>query len=281
MTDSLTSIEEMLGREARLFAANNIDGDDKGHRTYIVADFEYEYQRNAHAGYKVAEGTAAEEKIRWPFHRIVAAAWTVLKFVPGRDVPDIVAPVPLTAETMDEKSMVVQFFDALNALPGATLTSWGGETKDLAALRRAAAQHDLTLPVQLRELSPHSLRRLDLCNATSVQAACVHLPEYAAALAIPSKPSPSKAVGQLVQTRQWDLVADQVSADVLTTCVIAIGHLKSMGIVTCDQPATIMALADKATETFPKSVFCNRSFRPWARDRLRAAGLRGTVFRAA
>ncbi len=280
MTDSLTSIEEMLGREARLFAANNVEGDERGHRTYIVADFEYQYQRDAHAGYRVAEGSSAEEKIRWPFHRIVATAWTVLRFAPGQDVPEIEAPVVLTAEAMDEKAMVTQFFDALCAGPHAVLVSWGGETKDLAALRRAAVEHDLCLPVQLLELSPHSQRRLDLCNATSVQAACVHLPEYAAALAIPSKPSPSKEIGQLVENGHWDLVTDQVAADVLTTCVIAIGHLKSMGVVSCDRAATFMALADKANEAFPKSNFCSRSFRPWARDRLRAAGLRGTVFRA-
>jgi hypothetical protein len=280
MTDSLTLIEEMLGREARLFAANNIDADEKGHRAYIVADFEFQYQRDAHAGYRVAEGAAAEKKIRWPFHRIVAAAWTVLRFVPGQDIPEIEAPVVLTAETMDERTMVAEFFDALCAVPHAVVVTWGGETKDLAALRRAAVEHNLSLPVQLLELSPHNQRRLDLCNATSVQAACVHLPEYAAALAIPSKPSPSKEIGQLVENRQWDLVADQVAADVLTTCVIAIGHLKSMGVIECDRPATIMALADKAAENFPKSVFCSRSFRPWARDRLRAAGLRGTVFRA-
>lgn len=280
MTDSLTLIEEMLSREARLFAAHNVDADERAHRTYIVADFEYQYQRDAHVGYRVAEGAAAEEKIRWPFHRIVAAAWTVLRFAPGQAVPEIETPIVLTAETMDEKTIVTQFFDALCAVPHAVFVNWGGETKDLAALRRAAVEHNLTLPVQLLELSPHSQRRLDLCNATSVQAACVHLPEYAAALTIPSKPSPSKEIGQLVENRQWDLVADQVVADVLTTCVIAIGHLKSMGVVTCDRPTTIMALAEKAAETFPKSIFCSRSFRPWARDRLRAAGLRGTVFRA-
>ncbi|MEP2722585.1 hypothetical protein [Roseibium sp.] len=280
MTDSLTSIEEMLGREARLFAANNVDSDDKGHRTYIVADFEYEYQRAAHAGYRAAEGVGAEEKIRWPFHRIVAAAWTVLRFVPGQAVPEIEAPIVLTAEVMGEKDIVTKFFDALAALPQAVVVSWGGEAKDLAALRRAAVEHDLALPLQLLELSPHSLRRLDLCNTTSVQAACVHLPEYATALSIPSKPSPSKAIGQLVEAREWDLVADQVVADVLTTSVIVIGQLKSMGVITCDRPATIMALADKAAETFPTSDFCSRSFKPWARDRLRAAGLRGTVFRA-
>ncbi|WP_373488200.1 hypothetical protein [Blastomonas sp.] len=280
MSDSLTLIEEMLGREARLFAASNVESDDRSHRTYIVADFEYQYHRSAHAGYQVAEGAAAEEKIRWPFHRIVAAAWTVLRFVPGQAVPEIEAPVVLTAETMDEKTMVTQFFDALAAMPQAIFATWGGEAKDLAALRRAAVEHDLCLPVQLLDLSPYSIRRLDLCNASSVMAASVHLPEYAAALAIPSKPSPRKEIGQLVENRQWDLVADQVAADVLTTCVIAIGHLKSMAVVTCDRPATIMALAEKAAETFPKSIFCSRSFRPWARDRLRAAGLRGTVFRA-
>lgn len=281
MTDMMTSLEQSLERQARLFAEQNHDSDGHGQRTFLVADFEYQYDRSAHAGYCVAEGAGAEEKIRWPFHRVVSAAWIVLRFVPGQDVPEIEGPVLLTAETMDEKAIVTQFFDAVAGLRPAIVTTWGGETKDIAALRRAAVEHDLALPLQLLELSPYSSRRLDLCNATSVMADCVHLPEFAAALGIPAKPSPSKSIGKLVETQQWDLVADQCAADVLTTSVIAICHLKSMGVITCDCPATMMALAEQAVEALPRSVFCSRSFKPWARDHLRAAGLRGTVFRAA
>ena len=281
MIELPAAFEQELERQARLFSAHRGDGHGKAPRVYLVADFEYRYDRNAHAGYRIADGAAAEPKIRWPFHRIEAAAWAVLRFTPGEPVPYIEAPIVLTAEEMDEKAIVSAFFAALHALPQAVLVTWGGEAKDLAALRLAAAMHDLSLPAQLLDLSPYSTRRLDLCSATSVAAPSVHLPEYAAALAIPSKPSPSKDIGKLVEGQQWSAVADQVLADVLTTCVIAVGPLKSMGAISVDKPAALIALAERASEALPNSRFVSRDFKPWARDRLRAAGLRGTVYRPA
>ena len=229
MIDTPNAFEQELERQARMFSAQRNDGDDTGSRIFIVADFEYRYDRDAHAGYRIADGAAAEPKIRWPFHRIEAAAWTVLRFIPGQPIPEIEPLIVLTADESDEKAIVSAFFAALQTLPQAVLVTWGGEAKDLAALRLAAAMHDLSSPHHLLDLSPYSSRRLDLCNATSVAAPSVHLPEYAAALAIPSKPSPSKDIGRLVERQQWPLVEDQVVADVLTTCVIALGHLTSMG----------------------------------------------------
>ena len=40
-----------------------------------------------------------------------------------------------------------------------------------------------------------------------------------------------------------------------------------------------MAIAEAAAVSHPRSAFVERTFKPWARDRLRAAGLRGTVYR--
>ncbi len=78
-----------------------------------------------------------------------------------------------------------------------------------------------------------SPQRIDLCDAVSVRAELVHLPEYAAACSIPAKPSPSMDIGGLVQTGNWQAVEDQVLADMMTTSVIFLRHLKSRGAVSC------------------------------------------------
>ena len=265
--------------DARLFASRPGDENDAA-LTLIVADFEYSYDRERHGGYSLAEGKAAERKIRWPFHRISSASWLVLRFAPGKTVPEMEEPVVLTGDTLNERQMVEAFFDACRAEQNAIVTTWGGEAKDLAALRTAAMVHALVLPTQLADLHPHSRHRIDLCQTTSVAAASVHLPEFAAALGIPSKPSASADIGPLVATGQWELVGEQVLADVVTTAVIALYQLSSLGQLIVDRPMTLLTLSERLKRAFPASNFCRRSFAPWARARHAEAGLRGTIYRA-
>ena len=276
-----TEIERQLAREANLFAARGSAGNQDRTRTYIVADFEYGYDRDRHNGYGVAEGKDAEEKIRWPFHRVAAASWCVMRFERGSDSPEIQGPVVLSADDHSEMEMVSAFFDALDQEPGAVLVTWGGEHKDLAVLRRTAGEFDLIMPGQLRELSPVSDRRIDLCGAVSIRAESVHLPEYAAACSIPAKPSPSKTIGDLVENGMWGDVEEQVLADVMTTAIIMLRHLKSHGLVRCAIPACSLALANAATTANPDSEFLRRTFKPWAQLKDSTANYTCPIYRAA
>ncbi len=276
-----TKIEQQLAREANLFAARGSAGNKNGTRTYIVADFEYAYDRDRHHGYKVAEGVDAEEKIRWPFHRIAAASWCVMRFKPNSDTPEIQGPVVLSADDHSEQEIVSAFFDAVDQEPGAVLVTWGGEHKDLAVLRRAAGEFDLIMPQQLRELSPVSDRRIDLCGAVSIRAESVHLPEYAAACSIPAKPSPSKTIGELVENGKWPDVEEQALADVMTTAIIMLRHLKSHGLIRCAIPACSLALANAALTANPRSEFLRRTFKPWAQLKDSTANYTCPIYRAA
>ena len=276
-----TEIERHLAREANLFAARGSAGNQDRTRTYIVADFEYGYDWDRHNGYSVAEGADAEEKIRWPFHRVAAASWCVMRFKRGSDTPEIQGPVVLSADDHSEKEMVSAFFDALDQEPGAVLVTWGGEHKDLAVLRRTAGEFDLIMPHQLRELSPVSDRRIDLCGAVSIRAESVHLPEYAAACSIPAKPSPSKTIGELVEKGKWGDVEEQVLADVMTTAIIMLRHLKSHGLVRCAIPACSLALANAAANANPDSEFLRRTFKPWAQLKDSTANYTCPIYRAA
>ena len=277
-----TNTKNCLGQwaeDARLFASHQSE-DNGAALTLIVCDFEYGYERDPHAAYVIAEGKAAERKIRWPFHRIAAASWLVMRFLPDQATIEFDKPVALTAETSSEKEMVEAFFDACRVEPDGVITSWGGEAKDFAALRMAAMMHSLIVPAQLADLHPHTRHRLDLCQATSVAAASVHLPEFAAALSIPCKPSASKDIGPLVENGEWAKVGEQVLADVITTTLIAIYHLASLGQVILDRAAMLTALSERLQSSFPNSDFCTRTFASWARARKAEAGLRGTVYRA-
>lgn len=286
MTNSTFDHETLaakLSREAACFQRDRRQKEtiDDTVRTLLVFDLEFRWDREAHAGYVGAEGKTGETDIRWPFDRIGAAAWVVLRFLPGRTVPEIEAPVVLTGEDTSEQTIVARLFAAIEAEPTAIVTTWGGEARDLAVLRCAAVRHDLVLPQQLAELSPYTPQRLDLRAATGVQAARVHLPEYCAASGIPSKPTPSAEIGHLVEAKSWTLVSDQVLADVLATAIVAMRHLASVGYLKCDRNESALALAECALSAFPNSRFVRFAFKPWARDRLRAARLRGTIYRAA
>lgn len=279
MTDITSTCLDQWAEDARLFAAN-ARTEVEGAMTIIVADFEYAYDRQSYGAYKVAEGADAEPMVRWPFHRVAAASWLVLRFVPDKPLPAIDAPVVLTAECMDEAALVAAFFDALRAEPDALLVSWGGEAKDFAVLRQVAMMQDLLVPLQLRDGNPHCRSRLDLCLATSAAARSVHLPELATAMGIPHKPSPSKDIGRLVEAHNWPQVEEQVLADVVTTCVIALMQLGAAGRIVIDRSATLEALSARLAKAWPHSRFCSHSFAPWVRARVAAAGLRGTVYRA-
>jgi hypothetical protein len=271
-----------LEREARAFAAR-LDKDDDAlpaSRHLIIADFEFEYDTSRYHGYCAGEGEGAQEFLRWPFHRVAAAAWLVLRIDPGVDVPVVEELKVIARDEADECAIVTQVFATLERYPG-TFVTWGGESKDLAVLRRCAGEFNLLLPHQLRELSPHARTRIDLCRAVAVQAVPVHLPEYAAATSIPCKPSPAKSIGKLVEAGNWPVVREQVVADVLTTTAIAVRHLASRGEIACSAPRSLGVVAEAAAAALPRSAFVRHTFACWARAQVAASRLKGTVFRAA
>lgn len=276
------SFEEALEREARKFL--ELDGEDRrtnrSPQRIIVVDFEYRWDRTRYEGYRVAEGESAEPTIRWPFHRVAAASWIQLRFDPGEEVPAIESVVVLAEDEASEQEMIAQFFEALHQAPEAQLVTWGGEVKDLAVLRRSAGEFALILPRQLIDGSPHAKERIDLCRAVTVQAKSPHLPEYAAATSIPAKPSPSRTIGQLVEKGDWHMVREQVLADVLTTSVIALRHLTSHAEIALDLEASASAVGKAVLTAIPDSNFVRSTYHPWARDRQRASGLCGVVYRA-
>lgn len=279
-TFDLDQIEQRLALQAGQFSSHPDTDKPTAVRTYIVADFEYKYDRALYKCYTTAEGKGAEDTVRWPFHRIVAAAWTVMRFRPGQDIAEIETPVVLSAETMDERQIVSAFFEALAAEPSACLVTWGGEAKDFAVLRKTAGEFGLLLPMHLRDLLPHSAKRLDLCNAVSVQTKSVHLPEYAAACSIPAKPSPSKHIGKLVEAGDWAAVKDQVLADVMTPAVILVRHLTSHGIITCKPQQTVLALAEAMVLALPAREYFSRTVKRWAENEVVQTKLRGKCHRA-
>lgn len=272
-----TSLGEALEREARMYLSERHGSVVAPSRSYIVIDLEYRWRREEFAEYLAAEGADARAEPLWPFHEIVAASWLIMRFRAGEPLPEIEVPVVLAADGADERAIVEALFAALNTEPFAMLVTWGGETKDLAVLRRCAATLDLLLPQQLREGSPHARTRLDLCRATTVQAKPVHLPELAMAVGIPAKPSPSRAIGRLVEEGRWSCVREQVLADVLTTSALAIRHLTSHGEVTCDRVGTMTAIAEAAAAAIPQSAFVKRVFAPWAKAAAVRAKLKGAI----
>lgn len=272
-----------LERDAALFVSRTKCSGPEQHRPLrlIVCDFEYLYDRSAYAGYTVSEGKSGRTDLRWPFHRIAAASWMVLRFDPDGDVPVVEECVVIANDESDERAIVMRFFDALQRYPNAVLTTWGGEFKDLAVLRKCAGEFGLLLPEQLRDLNPYAYARLDLCQAVTGKAKPVHLPEYAIGMHIPCKPSPSKDIGPLVEQGKWREVRDQCLADVLTACVIALRHLHAQGVIACHPQRSLEVLAEAVARTAPASPFVRNSFAPWARGQLAASNLRGVVHRAA
>ncbi|MEE4540170.1 MAG: hypothetical protein V2J51_16965 [Erythrobacter sp.] len=283
ITPVSSAFETALELEARQFAARSHANDGQGQRPVrvIVADLEFGYDRTRNGGYRTAEGKDAEADIRWPFHRVVCACWFVLRFDPGCDVPVAETITVAAIDEASEQEITERLFAALELYPDALLATWAGEGKDLPVLRRVASEHGLLLPPQLLDLSPYARQRLDLCRAVAGRAAFPHLPEYAAAVGIPCKPSPSKQIGQLVECEVWDKVRDQCLADVLTTSVIGLRHLAAHGAIAIHPQRSLLVLAEAAAKAMPTSPFVRNTFAPWGRGQVAGARLKGTVYRAA
>lgn len=278
-----SAFETALELEARQFASRSQASERKGQcpLRVIVADLEFAYDRARYGGYRTAEGKDAEDDCRWPFHRIACGCWFVLRFEPGCDVPDVESITVLANDEASEVEITERLFGMLELHPDALLATWAGEGKDLAVLRRVASEYGVLLPPQLLDLSPYARERLDLCRAVAGRAAFPHLPEYAGAVGIPSKPTPAKEIGQLVERCAWDKVRDQCLADVLTTSVIGLRHLAAHGAIAIDSQRSLLVLAQAAAKTMPASKFVPGAFAPWARAQVAGARLKGTVFRAA
>lgn len=287
----LQALERSLERQAQAIidARTNNEVTSPSTRTFIVCDFEYRFRRSAHKAWAYGRepeyderGNVKPPKLRWPFHDIAAASWIVMRYAKGSDVPEIEAPQVWSLEESDETPIVQAFFEAVEGAGStAQLVTWGGEVRDLAVLRYQACRLGLHLPLQLRSTSPHARERIDLCRSVAVQADAVHLDEYAAGAGIPAKPSPPRSIGKLVEQAQWEAVADHVLADVLTSAVIACRWLAATGEIECNVEASEMAIASAALAAFPQSPFLQRDFTIWARDRVRAAGMGGTIYRMA
>ncbi|MEA1618624.1 hypothetical protein SOQ14_06815 [Erythrobacter sp. T5W1-R] len=277
-----TQLEHKLMREKNLFEArpDRHENRENGSR-WIILDLEYAYDRDRHSAYQAAEGAGAERSTRWPFHRPVAASWIVMHHNPVTELITIEQTSTIAIDTMDERMLVQTVFDVLNAHKTAVLVTWGGENKDVAVLRLCASKFGLLLPNHLRDPSPKSHARLDLCYAVSGGAKSVHLPEYAWASDIPAKPSPSKDIGPLVQAGKWHQVREQALADVLTTAVIGLRHFKSHGVIGGSLPTAYLAMADAAAAALPSSQFVTTTFAPWARHQATLAKLHGVIYRAA
>lgn len=294
MTDNIHTIvtdlaawERSLERQANAWIAARSREETSCPRVFLVCDFEYKFRREAHGGWTYGReprydkhGHRIEEKIRWPFQSIAAAAWMVVRFDGRSDVPEIAEPVVMTLADHAEVDILRELFNTLDAIGrDARMVTWGGEARDLAVLRYQACRHGLNLPIHLRDTSPHARERIDLCRSTTVQADPVHLDEYAAGCGIPAKPSPPEAIGKLVEVSEWDAVKDHVLADVLTTTIVALRWLSATGEIVCDRERSAMAVADEALAASPDSAFVIRDFKPWARDRVRESALRGNVYR--
>jgi hypothetical protein len=280
---SPNALETSLEHEARLFAARSKSGDGNVQRPLriFVCDLEFIFDRERYAAYADSEGEDAEKKLRWAFHRVAAAAWMVMRFDPCSDVPVIEEARTIGRDDAGEPAIVSALFDAMMRYPDAICTTWGGEFKDLAVLRRCAGEFGLLIPHQLRNLHPQANERIDLCTATSVLAASMHLPEYAYATGIPCKPWPAKYIGTLVKRGDWKSVREQALGDVLSTSVIALRHLASHGIINCHPQRSLLVIAEAAATAMPSSQFVRNTFAAWVRGEAAAARLKGTVIRAA
>ena len=277
MTDPLNAFEQMLLESARQFECQSSERTEPTATSIIVLDLEFLYDRDSYSGYSISEGATACKDIRWPFHRVAAACWLAATFTAGSDVPEISGPMVLSLDAIDERTLLQKLFDTLDANSSAVLVTWGGEARDLAVLRHRAEIHDLVLPLQLRNGSPHAPQRLDLCRATCVQAIPVHLGEYAASSSIPAKPIPARQIGALAEKGEWGKVREQVCADVLTTSVIALRYLSVRDIIRCDRDKAQAAIAEAAASGIPHSKFVNRDFIPWAAGQAIKAQTRSAV----
>lgn len=274
------ALAEQLEREVQICLARKREAQDRQPLTWIVADLEFLYDRERFAAFDALHRNEEKRGIRWPFQQLAAISWLSFRFLPGHDAPKIDTPVVLSAEESSQEDMLSSFFTALRTAGASRLVTWGGEARDYAVLRHLACRYGLVLPEHLRNSSPHAPERLDLCRDVTVQAQPVRLQEYAGGTGVPAKPSQPDLVGHLAELGEWEQVRDHVLADVATTTILTLRHLAASALVACDREKSAMAIADAVGAAFPSSAFWRRDLHPWARDSLRAAGLRGTVYRA-
>ena len=164
----------------------------------------------------------------------------------------------------NEAEIVQALCRTLSKNSTATAITWGGEAKDYASIRRAAAAHDIRLPPQIQDGNPHTSRRIDLANATSCQAPNVHLPEFATSIGIPAKlMMPSRSIGQLVEAENWPLVREVCEQDVATTALIAGRYLSTHGLVSATGSACDLAISRGIIGQRPKNEFVQKYLKPW------------------
>jgi hypothetical protein len=236
-------------------------------QSFVVFDFEYEYDTDRYEAYRRADQVDSEYKCKWPYHHAVAGAWAMITYLPRAIQPIIHNVTVLDASTHDEIAIVGRFFELLDSCPQAVPVGWGTEVKELPTLRRTAATQGLVLPRQLRDTHPHTRDRIDLCNAVKGQGHFVHMPEYAQAVDIPAKFIASKAIGLAVEHRDWPEVREQVLADVLTTAIIANRHILSMGRVGGDVHHSDAAIFASLAAACPWSLFLTLRNRGWDEHR--------------
>lgn len=233
-------------------------------QTFIIADFEYLYDHIAHQKYVGIDGEQAEQCVRWPFHRIVCASWLTLTFEGYGQPPVVSSLTTLGKHPGEEEDIVRAFCSALGTLPAAILITWGGEVKDIAIIRRAAAQYGILMPPQLVDGNPHTPTRIDLCSAVSNKSNKVHIGEYATAQGLPVKMvMPSKAVGQAAVDGKSSLVRQQCECDVVTTALVLGRYLVSHGRVTTLAHATDRVIADAIIKTHQHRKFVREDLTQW------------------
>ena len=267
------NLTTMLTDQASRFCSEQRD---KKAVSIVVHDWEYLYDKVRYGQYRHREGEAAERKIRWPFHRIVAGAWAIIDFPADGALPVVTRVEVLDRRACGDVEIVEHFFAALNTHPNAIPVSWGGEFKDLQVLRMVASVHGLRLPRALRMLSPFSPDRADLNMATATKGHLVHLPEYARACDIPTKAVSSKDIGPAALAGDWPTVHEQVLSDIFTISIIAARHLASHGLVSPIGPHCDAAILDAFIEAFPVSPFLTVACGGWAAHRRSVAADRLT-----
>ena len=80
-------------------------------KVYIVADFEFRWDRESHRLYQAIESGTGETEIRWPFHQIVCASWLTLRFTALSDAPIVESFTTASLPTCSEAEIVKMFFD--------------------------------------------------------------------------------------------------------------------------------------------------------------------------
>lgn len=251
---STAAATQALRDDVRRFKAKAAQ-EQRGALRLLISDFEYRYDMDSFRRYQHDDEDRTKGWVRWPFCHFIGASWTCLTFYPDAATPEVSPIITLTGDAYCERAIVEQFFAAIDAQPGAILTSWGGEQKDWPVARRVAAECGIPMPAQLADLRVHSPSRLDLCNTTSCQARFVHLPEYCIATGIPAKAFPSRSVGYAAADRDWETIGEQVRSDVFATAIIATRHAISHRMTSADLVSSEQAIAAAFAAAYPNSHF--------------------------